>query len=160
MNRINPLFYYLLAAPIHWWSQGRLLALRLFSVMLGGGVVLLIFLCGARSSTRTASHCFGGGRICRPFLPMHVALMASVNNDALAELLIAGTVLALLRWQRLKTESEVDRREGPLTGSRDPHWAWLSHKGDRLIFSSLSHLSSSSFIQFGRVRPVRVRLEH
>ena len=109
----QPPLYYLLAAPIHWLSQGRLLALRLFSVMLGGGVVLLIFLC-ARAAVPGPPHIALGAAAFAAFLPMHVALMASVNNDALAELLIAGTVLALLRWQRLKTESEVDGGRGHL----------------------------------------------
>ena len=94
----QPPLYYLLAAPVYWLSGGRLLALRLFSVVLGGGVVLLIFLC-ARLTVPGSPHIALGAAAFAAFLPMHVALMASVNNDALAELLIAATVLALLRWQ-------------------------------------------------------------
>ena len=95
----QPPLYYLLSTPVYWLSGGRLLALRLFSVALGGGVVLLIFLC-ARVTVPGSPHIALGAAAFAALLPMHVALMASVNNDALAELLIAGTVLALLLWQR------------------------------------------------------------
>ena len=95
----QPPLYYLLSTPVYWLSGGRLLALRLFSVVLGGGVVLLIFLC-ARVTVPGSPHIALGAAAFAALLPMHVALMASVNNDALAELLITGTVLALLLWQR------------------------------------------------------------
>ncbi len=100
----QPPLYYLLAVPFYWMGQGGLLALRLFSVVLGGGVVLLVFLC-ARAAVAGAPHIALGAAGFAAFLPMHAALMASVNNDVLAELLIAGAVLALLRWQRMEAES-------------------------------------------------------
>ena len=109
----QPPLYYLLAVPIYWLSQGQLLVLRLFSVVLGAGVVLLIFLC-AREVVPESPHIALGAAAFAAFLPMHVALMASVNNDALAELLIVGSVLAVIRWQRLNLESEADRRQGYL----------------------------------------------
>ena len=105
----QPPLYYLLAVPIFWLSQGQLLALRLFNVLLGACVVLLVFLC-ARAAAPGSPHIALGAAAFAAFLPMHVALMASVNNDALAELLIAGTVLALIRWQRMGGEGDVDRR--------------------------------------------------
>ena len=105
----QPPLYYLLAVPIFWLSQGQLLALRLFNVFLGACVVLLVFLC-ARAAVPGSPHIALGAAAFAAFLPMHVALMASVNNDALAELLIAGTVLALLRWQRMGGEGDMDRR--------------------------------------------------
>ncbi|MYC22292.1 MAG: DUF2142 domain-containing protein [Caldilineaceae bacterium SB0662_bin_25] len=104
----QPPLYYLLAVPVYWLGQGELLALRLFGVVLGGGVVLLIFLC-ARKVVPGLPHIALGAAAFAAFLPMHAALMASVNNDALAELLIAGAVLALLRWQRLEDGSETGR---------------------------------------------------
>ncbi len=109
----QPPLYYLLAVPVYWLSQGLPLALRLFGVALGGGVVLLVFLC-ARAAVPRSPHIALGAAAFAAFLPMHVALMASVNNDVLAELLIAGTVLALLRWQRLKSEREGGERTGLL----------------------------------------------
>ena len=109
----QPPLYYLLAVPVYWLSQGLPLALRLFGVVLGGGVVLLVFLC-AREAVPGSPHIALGAAAFAAFLPMHAALMASVNNDVLAELLIAGTVLALLRWQRLKAESEAGEGMGHL----------------------------------------------
>ncbi len=105
----QPPLYYLLAVPVFWLSQGQLPALRLFNVFLGACVVLLVFLC-ARVAAPGSPHIALGAAAFTAFLPMHTALMASVNNDALAELLIAGTVLALLRWQRMGVEGDADRR--------------------------------------------------
>ena len=109
----QPPLYYLLAVPFYWMSRGGLLALRLFSVVLGGGVVLLVFLC-ARATVPGAPHITLGAAAFAALLPMHAALMASVNNDALAELLIAGTVLAVVRWQRIQDGSDADRGSGHL----------------------------------------------
>ena len=109
----QPPLYYLLAVPFYWMSRGGLLAIRFFSVVLGGGVVLLVFLC-ARATVPGAPHIALGAAAFAAFLPMQAALMASVNNDALAELLIAGTVLAVVRWQRIQAGSEADRGWGHL----------------------------------------------
>ncbi|MXZ23059.1 MAG: hypothetical protein F4Y84_21135 [Caldilineaceae bacterium SB0665_bin_25] len=104
----QPPLYYLLAVPVFWLSQGQLPALRLFNVLLGACVVLLVFLC-ARAAAPGSPQIALGAAAFAAFLPMHAALTASVNNDALAELLIAGTVLALLRWQRMGVEGDADR---------------------------------------------------
>ena len=112
----QPPLYYLLSVPVYWLSQGSQLALRLFSVVLGGGVVLLVFLC-ARAAVPGSPHIALGAAAFAAYLPMHAALMASINNDGLAELLIAGTVLAVLRWQRLKAEREADEGAGHLAAA-------------------------------------------
>lgn len=95
----QPPLYYVLSAPVYWVSGGSLLALRLFGVVLGAGVVTIVFLC-ARVVLPESPHICLGAAAFAAFLPMHIALMASVNNDALAELVIAGAILALLRWQK------------------------------------------------------------
>ena len=146
----QPPLYYLLAVPVYWLSQGRPLGLRLFSVVLGGGVVLLVFLC-ARAAVPGSPHIALGAAAFAAFLPMHVALMASVNNDALAELLIAGTVLALLRWQRLEAGNRVDMRVGRhLLAAGILIGLGFLTKATAYMSSSLSRLSSSWLIQFGR----------
>ena len=109
----QPPLYYLIAAPFYWLGQGSLLALRLFGVALGAGVVLLIYLC-ARAVAPESPHIALGAAAFAAFLPMHTALMASVNNDALAELLIAATVLLLLRWQRTVAEGGSVERPGTM----------------------------------------------
>ena len=94
----QPPLYYLLAAPVYWLSGGNLLALRLFNVALGAGVILLVFAC-ARIIVPTPRFIALGAAAFAAFLPMHLALMAAVNNDVLAELVIAGGCVMLLRWQ-------------------------------------------------------------
>jgi hypothetical protein len=41
----QPPLYYLLVTPIYWLSNGSLLALRLFGVLLGAVTMLLLYLC-------------------------------------------------------------------------------------------------------------------
>ena len=105
----QPPLYYLLAAPLYWLTGGDLLALRLFSVALGGGIVLLVFAC-ARTVLPDSPFIALGSAAFAAFLPMHLALMASVNNDAVAELVIAAAMLALLRWQRLHDTGQAGSR--------------------------------------------------
>lgn len=91
----QPPLYYLLQTPLYKLSDGSLRALRLFSVLLGAGVVLLTYLVAQQifpekrwlALTATAFVAF---------LPQHVSIMASVNNDSLAELLIAAILLILV----------------------------------------------------------------
>ena len=111
----QPPLYYLLATPFYWLS-GDLLALRLFSVALGAGVVFLVFLC-ARTVLPNAPYIALGAAAFAAFLPMHIAVMASVNNDALAELVIAAALLALLRWQRA-VAGENAGNGAPVSGHR------------------------------------------
>ena len=42
-----PPLYYLLAAPVYALTDGWIVALRLFSVVLGGGLVVVAYLCAA-----------------------------------------------------------------------------------------------------------------
>ena len=91
----QPPLYYLLASVVFRLTNGSLIALRLFSVLISLGVVL---------------SAYGVGRVMYPerpwialstaalvaFLPQHVAMMASVNNDGLAEVVIGVTLLATI----------------------------------------------------------------
>ncbi len=93
----QPPLYYLLQAPVYALADGDLLALRLFSVVLGAGVVLC-----AWAVLRTA---FPGGPVVAlagagfvAFLPQHLAILGSVSNDALAELVVGLTLLAVVRY--------------------------------------------------------------
>ncbi len=93
----QPPLYYILAAPVYWLSGGSLLALRLFSALLGAGAIWLLSLCfqtvfAQKPAVVLAATAFVA------FLPMHLAILSSLNNDSLAELLIAGGLLVLLRW--------------------------------------------------------------
>ncbi|MDX5319132.1 MAG: hypothetical protein LPK38_07275, partial [Actinomycetes bacterium] len=54
----QPPLYYLLAAPIYRASGGSLLALRLFSALLGSGIIVAVYSIGrAISRVRLMFHC-------------------------------------------------------------------------------------------------------
>lgn len=92
----QPPLYYLLAAPIYYLTGGSLLAVRLVSVALGAGVVVFAFLI-ARTIFPDHFAVALGAMAFVAFVPMHIAILASVNNDALAELILAALLLLLVR---------------------------------------------------------------
>lgn len=110
----QPPLYYLLATPVWWASEGlglrgRVLLLRLQSALWGAGVVVLVWVAARRlfpDRPRTAA--LAASFVA--FLPMHLAMMAAVNNDGLSELLIAAVVVRLL---------------GHLDAPQTPTRAWL-----------------------------------
>jgi len=92
----QPPLYYLLAAPVFMAFGGALLPLRLFSLLLGAGVIVFAWLVVREIfpdyevlALTTAGFV--------AFVPQHIAMMAGVNNDSLAELL-----MALGLWLTLK----------------------------------------------------------
>ncbi len=92
----HPPLYYLLASVVFKLSDGDLIALRLFSVALGAAVVCLSFLisrCIAPAQPQIAL----GAMALVAFTPQHLSMMASVNNDALAEVIVALALLWLFR---------------------------------------------------------------
>ncbi len=91
----QPPLYYLVQTPIYWLSGGLLTALRLTSVFIGAGVVLFAYLIGrqlfpGREWLALAAAAFVA------FLPQHVAMLAAINNDSLAELIIAAILFLLI----------------------------------------------------------------
>jgi 4-amino-4-deoxy-L-arabinose transferase-like glycosyltransferase len=92
----QPPLYYLLSTPLFVASGGSLLALRLFSVGLGAGVVLFAFLIGQTIFPDRPLIALGAA-VFVASVPMHVAILASVNNDALAELIFAAILFLLIR---------------------------------------------------------------
>jgi 4-amino-4-deoxy-L-arabinose transferase-like glycosyltransferase len=92
----QPPLYYLLLTPVFRLTEGNLYALRLVSVLLGAGVVWLAHGCGRLLFPQ------------RPWLaltlalfvallPQHLAILSTLNNDALAVLLVAALLWLLLR---------------------------------------------------------------
>jgi 4-amino-4-deoxy-L-arabinose transferase-like glycosyltransferase len=102
----QPPLYYLLAVPIFLVSHGDLLALRLLSVILSLGTLLTIYALGRLIFPGDADIALVASGVVA-FIPMHVAISASVNNDTLAELLLS--LITLVSLARLK---------GDLTGGR------------------------------------------
>jgi len=93
----QPPLYYLIQAVIFRLTNGSLVALRLVSVLMGAGIVLCAYAMGRlvlpeRPQTALAAAAFVA------FLPQHIAILASVNNDALGNLLIALTMLGTVAY--------------------------------------------------------------
>lgn len=95
----QPPVYYLLSAVIYGLSGGSLIALRLFGVAIGIGIILLCYyslnLVFPDKPLVTL-----GATAFTAFLPMHVAVTASVTNDAFAELVLLAVIAMLLQWSR------------------------------------------------------------
>jgi 4-amino-4-deoxy-L-arabinose transferase-like glycosyltransferase len=128
----QPPLYYLLATPLYLLFDGALIPLRLFSLFLGAGVVLLAFAIAATVFPGRPLVALGTAAFVA-FLPQHVAMMAGVNNDSLTELLIALALLMVLLWLR-KVRGSV--RE----------WLWLLGVG---IVLGLGLITKASFLPIG-----------
>ena len=99
-ERHQPPLYYLLMTPVLAALRDAALAaqvraLRLVNAFIGALTILFIWL-GARRffEERPRAALLAVGFVA--FLPMHIAMTASINNDAMAELLIAAVMFRLL----------------------------------------------------------------
>ena len=90
----QPPLYYLAQWPVYRLSGGALVAMRLLSVLFGAGVVVLAWVVGRAVFDGNAPRALAVAAFVA-FLPQHLAILGSVNNDSLAELIIAA-ILALL----------------------------------------------------------------
>jgi len=84
----QPPLYYVLAVPVYRLFHGAVLPLRLFSIVLGAGILFAAYLAvqtvfpdRPELALRTVAFI--------AFIPQHVAMMAGINNDALGELIVA-----------------------------------------------------------------------
>jgi 4-amino-4-deoxy-L-arabinose transferase-like glycosyltransferase len=91
------------------------LALRFASLVLGGGVVLLAYVLARRLFPEKIWLAWGTA-VFVAFLPQHLAIMASVNNDSLAELIIAAILVVLLKPENKRLEIGDWRLVGVLLG--------------------------------------------
>ncbi|MFW5940247.1 MAG: DUF2142 domain-containing protein [Chloroflexota bacterium] len=103
----QPPLYYLLLTPIYLLFSGLLLPLRLTNVVLGAGVVGLTYVVSRQVWPRKQWPALLAASFVA-FLPQHVAMLAAVNNDSLAELLI-GVLLALLLHQSARPDTSHRR---------------------------------------------------
>ncbi len=93
----QPPLFYLLSAPVYAISGGSLIALRLFSALIGAGIVIAAYFIvktvfPAQGYLALATAAFVA------FLPQHLAMMGGVDNDSLTELIVALTLLACVRF--------------------------------------------------------------
>ena len=93
----QPPLYYALLAPIYRLTQGALLPLRLASLLLGACVVVLAYAIARRVSPGRGYLALGTAAFVA-FLPQHLATVAQVGNDVLAELLFAAVLYLLVGW--------------------------------------------------------------
>ncbi|MBI3732358.1 MAG: glycosyltransferase family 39 protein, partial [Chloroflexi bacterium] len=97
----QPPLYYLLAAPVYKAGQtaslaARVMGLRLFSVL--WGVVLLALIYQIARAVFDADEVVPLLAVAlAAFVPQHLAMEASVNNDPLAEVALAGVALGLVK---------------------------------------------------------------
>lgn len=117
----QPPLYYLSGALVYRLSNGSLLALRLFGVGLGVGI-LLLFYYNLNLVFPDKPLVVLGATAFAAFLPMHVAVTAAVSNDAFAQLLLLVLLALLLRWSRTQfltpgmADSRQSRRQLVLLG--------------------------------------------
>ncbi|MBN1993518.1 MAG: hypothetical protein JW953_12530 [Anaerolineae bacterium] len=101
----QPPFYYLLGMPVFVLSGGSLPILRFLSMaVLGGAVVALAFFIGRTIFPNRPAIAYGAMALVA-FTPMHLAILSSINNDTLAELILAAILYILV--QRLMPSDQV-----------------------------------------------------
>lgn len=93
----QPPLYYVLQAPVYLLTDGNLTALRMASVVIGSVVVMMAFLIG-REVFPTQPQIALGTMALVAFIPQHVHILASVNNDVLAEAVIAVALWLMVRY--------------------------------------------------------------
>ncbi len=96
----QPPLHYLLGAGIFRLTGGDLLPLRLLSLALGALFIGLIYAIVRLVFPGQPALALGAAAF-TAFLPMHVAQAASVNNDALAEVLLAAILLLSICYVKL-----------------------------------------------------------
>ena len=107
----QPPLYYLLGMPVFVLSRGYLSVLRFLSMaLLGGGVVSLAFLIGRTIFPGQPVIAYGTMAFVA-FVPMHLAILSSINNDVLAELMLA--IILLMLVQRLLSGHHVPQNDQP-----------------------------------------------
>ncbi len=85
----QPPLYYVLAAVVYKLFAGRLLPLRLLSVLLGCCLLWVAYHIAKEIFPGDETLALGATAFVA-FVPMHIAITAAVNNDTLAELILAG----------------------------------------------------------------------
>jgi hypothetical protein len=102
----QPPLYYLLAVPVYAVSGGSVVALRLYSLVLGGvAIIMAMLMLSEVYPEQPGIVILACGLVA--FTPQFVAMMASVNNDALILALLWLWLWLALRFLRKETSSWV-----------------------------------------------------
>jgi 4-amino-4-deoxy-L-arabinose transferase-like glycosyltransferase len=98
----QPPLYYVLSALVYLSSEGALLPMRLLSVAMGLGLLLVVYgLVRDLFPDRPVLALWTTAFVA--FVPQHLAMLAGVENDALAELLVAASLWMAVRYVQGKT---------------------------------------------------------
>ena len=108
----QPPLYYVLAVPVYRLFGGSLLPLRLLSVALGA-LLLLVVCWTVRALVPKRPFLALGATAFVAFLPMHLAMTAAVNNDTLAELILATILLLTIRYLKLPGGNRGEGGQAP-----------------------------------------------
>lgn len=98
----QPPLYYLVSSAVYSLTSGSLTALRLLSMVLGAVVVVIAYFIGKQLFPTQPQIALGTMALVA-FQPQHLMMITSVNNDALAEVIIALGLLWIIRY--LQTEN-------------------------------------------------------
>ncbi len=96
----QPPLYYLLLSPVFSVTQGSLTALRLTSVAFGVIALGLAYLAARVLVGEDRWFIAWGAAALIALIPQHLAVVGSVNNDVLSELIIALALYLLMRYLR------------------------------------------------------------
>ncbi len=154
----QPPLYYLLASLVYKLGGGNLIALRLASVACGAGVVLAAYFAVARLLPRRRILALAVAAFVA-FLPQHVAIMASVNNDSLAEMVLG--ILLVVSVTYLGNPLSIDHRgePQPYAISRRPHAAALGGLLGVAFLTKLTIYLPAALV-VGLAIVLRWRIEH
>ncbi|HEC22011.1 MAG TPA: DUF2142 domain-containing protein, partial [Chloroflexi bacterium] len=97
---------------------------RLLSLVFGAGVVLAAYFVVARLLPRHKILALAAAAFVA-FIPQHVAILASVNNDSLAEMLLGIVLVVAVTYLGNPTAPDYNGTIVPLDESRRPHAAAL-----------------------------------
>ncbi len=121
----QPPLYYVLASVIHRLTGGSLTALRLFSVLIGLGVVLCVYGVGRTLLPERPQVTLGAAALVA-FIPQHLHILASVNNDGMAELVVGlALLLCVLYVKGLLIKADDDSVPGGLPRERLVMLVWI-----------------------------------
>lgn len=112
----QPPLYYSLAVPFYWltrfWPPAQqVIALRFLSLLMGGGIVYLAYLIAREVFPANEVLALGTAAFVVG-VPMHLAMLAAVNNDGLAELMLAGILWMLVGYLKEEGKEGAEGTEG------------------------------------------------
>ncbi len=120
----QPPLYYLIASLVYRIFGGSLFALRMLSVVFGAGVVLAAYFIVARLIPRHKALALAAAAFVA-FLPQHIAILASVNNDSLAELILGILMVVTVTYLGNPVYVSSEGSFKPRDESSRPHGAAL-----------------------------------